>query len=462
MNNGFKILVVDDDTAMQSLLSFRLESLGYQVQSCDSAEQAKQMLETDFNHDLVISDVMLPGMSGTDLLKLIKQEHSDVQVIIMTAYPSLKLGVDAIKSGAFDFICKPFDIEQLLKLVKNALENQALKKENLVLRQSLQRPTGVSDLIGQSPRMKEVRQAIRQSSSSRATVLITGASGTGKEVVARTIHKNSPVHQGLFVDVNCGAIPENLVESELFGYEKGAFTGALKQTKGKFEQAQNGTIFLDELGELPLQAQVKLLRVLQEKEITRLGGGETIKLNVRVIAATNRNLQDAIREGRFREDLYYRIALFLIDLPKLEDRGKDIVLLAEHFLEKYTTLESVPPKTLDDSAKNFLVKTPWPGNVRQLENSMYRTVLMQEDKTVLTDKDIQMLPVANQSVGGNTRQMFDGEILPIHVLEAQAIREALIITRGNVKEASSKLELSRVTLYRKMKEYNLDKFGSEE
>ncbi|MCP4296701.1 MAG: sigma-54-dependent Fis family transcriptional regulator, partial [Proteobacteria bacterium] len=378
-----RILVVDDDPAMRSLLSFRVENLGHKVDVCESGEEVQVLLKKEFLYDIILLDVMLPGVSGADLLKEIKKEHSDCEIIIMTAYPSLKIGVSAIKDGAYDFIVKPFDIDQLLQIIKNATQNQALKEENQVLRQTFHQPTGISDLIGKSSQIDEVRQLIRQSANSRATVLINGESGTGKEVVAKTIHKNSVLHKEPFVVVNCGAIPENLVESELFGHEKGSFTGANQQHKGKFEQARKGTLFLDEVGELSLTAQVKLLRVLQEKEITRVGGTEPIKLNNRVIAATNRNLATAIRKGTFREDLYYRLALFVMKLPALDERGDDKILLARYFLEKHKKIEGIDQLKFSRSTEKFIKQNRWPGNVRELDNCIHRTVLMNPDKQVL-------------------------------------------------------------------------------
>lgn len=459
MENKGLILVVDDDPAMRSLLSFRLENANYDVEVCESGEEVQELMKGDsFPFDLILLDVMLPGISGTDLLLELQQEHSDCQVVIMTAYPSVKMGVAAIRNGAFDFLCKPFDIEQLLHVIKNALENQSLKKENQILRQTFCKPTAFSDLIGKSQLIQNTRLLIRQAAGSRATVLITGESGTGKEVVAKTIHQNSLVHKAPFVVVNCGAIPENLIESELFGYEKGAFTGAAKQTKGKFEQANNGTIFLDEIGELPLVAQVKLLRVLQEKEVTRLGGHESIKLNIRVISATNRNLVQCVQDGTFREDLYYRLALFIIELPPLDDRGNDKILLAKHFLKKHAEMEGRPEMVLSKEAEKFILNARWPGNVRQLDNCIYRTVLMNPGKITLEAGDIKILTAGEEKLtGGENQNLFDSRIIPLDVIEEKAIRESLNITGGNVKKAAQELNISRVTMYRKMKEYNIEK-----
>lgn len=455
-----RILIVDDDPAICSLLVNKLERMDCAIESCNSGERVLEMMEKKFDFDLIILDVMLPGIDGTDLLVKIKHEYSDCQIIIMTAYPSVKMGVAAIKQGAFDFICKPFDIRQLLQLVRNALENHRLKQENCILRQNLKPPTGFSDLVGKSEKTNDIRVLIRQAAASRATVLITGESGTGKEVVAKTIHKNSKLHESPFVVVNCGAIPESLIESELFGYEKGAFTGAEKKTKGKFEQAENGTIFLDEISELPQNAQVKLLRVLQEKEITRLAGTESIPLNIRVIAATNRSLVDLIQEGSFREDLYYRVAVFLIDLPSLKERNGDVLLLARHFLGKYLLLEERPKAKFSKKAENILIKNSWPGNVRELENCIYRTVLMTKDKDTIDDEDLRFLPPVIQNSDEKRNGSDLNEVIPLRILEAKAIEDALKINQGNVVKTSRQLEISRVTLYRKMKEYNIEKNSS--
>lgn len=461
-NNSAKVLVVDDDASLRSLFKFRLENLGHQVNQCGSGEEVEVMLTAEFPYKLVLLDMMLPGIDGLETLKKIKHEHSQCQVIIVTGYPSVKKGVEAIKLGAYDFICKPFDIEQLLQLVGNALENQQLREENQVLRQTLIPASGFSDLIGQSKEMNRIRKMIRQSAGSRATVLITGSSGSGKEVVARTIHQNSMLHEGPFVAVNCGAIPDTLVESELFGYEKGAFTGAARQTKGHFEQAHNGTIFLDEIGELPLNAQVKLLRVLQEKEVVRLGGSSALKLNFRVVAATNRDLRTCVQQQTFREDLYYRLALFLIELPGLSERGGDVVLLANHFLEKYGNMEERSKLTLDSTGESFLREQKWPGNVRQLENCIHRSILMSPDKETLTADDIALLPAIEVAAPKEIHSLFGETIIPFKSIEARAIEEALVLTRGNVRAASQQLEISRVTLYRKIKEYQLQAYTNQQ
>ncbi len=310
------------------------------------------------------------------------------------------------------------------------------------------------ELVGHSQQMEVVQQLIQKAAQSRATVLITGESGTGKTIVSNLIHHQSPFFQGPFVVVNCGAIPFNLIESELFGYEKGAFTGALTQKKGKFEQANHGTILLDEIGELSLDAQVKLLRVLQYKEIVRIGGSERISLDVRVIAATNRNLLESIEKATFRIDLFYRIALFLIDLPNLENRKEDIIPLARHFLDKYTKLENRSSLTLSKDAEQFLYNHSWPGNIRQLENCMYRSALMNTDKKILSQNDIMLIDHKNNN-SGIQQKLKDGEIVSLQELEAMMIQQALQKTGGNLVEAAKLLQIARSTLYRKIQKHNL-------
>jgi len=442
------ILVVDDDPAMRSLLVFRLETAGYSVTPSASGEQALELLEKEFDFDLVLLDNMLTGISGLEVLKHIKQEHAQCQVIMLTGYPSVKIGVEAIKSGAYDFICKPFDMEQLLQIIKNSLEHLGLKRENETLRGLLKNPRGFSDLVGQSDSMNLVRSRIRLAADSLANVLITGESGTGKEIVAHTIHQNSKLGRGPFVVVNCGAIPTTLFESELFGHEKGAFTHAFNQTKGKFEQAQHGSLFLDEISELPMDSQVKLLRVIQEKEVVRLGGSEAIRLHIRIIAATNQSLPECIERGYFREDLYYRIALFLINLPGLNERGDDVILLAHHFLEKYAAMENREPVGLDTSAENLLRRRKWTGHVRELENCLYRTMLHYPEKKVLGAEEILFLPAKIEKC----QRFFRESIRPFEEIEADILREALQMTGGNVSATAHQLKMARGTLYRKIRE----------
>lgn len=454
MKKQGKVLVVDDDPSMRSLLAFHLENAGHRVTMFESGEEVLELINTSFDFDLVVLDMFLADMSGAEVLAEIKKNFASCQVVIITAYPSLKMGVEAIKKGAYDFVVKPFDMDQLVKVVYNALEASFLKEEVGVLRQTLKTPIGFSDLIGKSEPMNRVRQMIRQAADSRATVLIMGSSGTGKEIVAQTIHKNSLLHQSPFVVVNCGAIPENLIESELFGYEKGAFTGAIQKNQGKFVAANNGTIFLDEIGELSLPAQVKLLRVLQEKEITPVGGTAPVKLNIRVIAATNKTLTHAVEAGTFREDLYYRLALFVINLPDLDERGQDKLLLADFFLKRAVALESCPEKTVSDKARDLILNSPWPGNVRQLDNCIYRTVLMNKDKRVIEEDDIRLLSPENEHP--ETEHTSTELILPLSELESKAIRNALKINEGNIKTTYQKLGISRATLYRKMKEYDIE------
>jgi len=445
------ILVVDDDPAIRALMSFHIENKGYAVDVLETGEEVIERLDHDFNYDLVLLDMMLPGIDGMQVLKAIRREYAACQVIIITGHASVKLGVEAIKSGAFDFICKPFNIDQLLQIVHNSLETAELRKENARLRNTIWQPVGISELIGQSMCMKEVKRLIRLAAESRANVLITGESGTGKEIVAKAIHLNSHFSRGPFVVVNCGAIPSTLIEAELFGYEKGAFTNALQLTKGKFEQAQYGTIFLDEISELPFEAQVKLLRIIQEKEVVRIGGNELIKLHLRIIAATNVRLRERMKQGMFREDLYYRIALFLIDLPGLNERGEDILLLAKHFLQKYSEFEERPVAVLTDSAEKSLTTRCWSGHVRELENCLYRTLLHNPEKSCLSAGDLHFLPGSTHSI----EQIFAEGIRPFSEVEQSVITDAMRLTGGNISKAAEKLKMARGTLYRKVKAYGI-------
>lgn len=461
MNQQSRVLIIDADSKSRGALQIRLENRQFQTVACITAKEAQSCLQSGQDWQVVIIDLMMEGIQGIELIRSFKQEHQQTQIIAVSAYPTVNLGVQAIKNGAYDFLIKPYDPEKLIHTIEKAVGEVNLQKENQILKHTYRPAVGFSDLIGQSPAMEAVRKAIRLCADSRANVLITGQSGTGKEVVAQCIHKNSRFHQGPFVPVNCGAIPANLIESELFGYEKGAFTGAERQVSGKFEQANHGTIFLDEIGELPLDAQVKLLRVLQQKEVTRVGGRETIPLNFRVIAATNRTLRQEVQQGRFREDLFYRLTLFIIDIPPLNERGRDTVLLARHFLKQFCELESQKPKQLDKDAEALIQKTNWSGNVRQLENCMHRTILMNPDLEIIGAEDLQMLPdnfqesIETGKTGETGGSLLKGKIKPFEWIEATVIQEALAITQGNIKETANQLNMARGTLYRKIKEYGL-------
>ena len=368
------ILVVDDELSMREFLSILLEREGYTAASAASAEAALKMLEGQ-SFDLVISDVNMPGLDGIGLLERIKKHSPDTAVLMITAFSTTEQAVEAMKFGAYDYIAKPFKVEEIKLLVKNALEKQRLVRENTLLKIQIKDRNSCNGLIGKSRKMLDIFALIEKVATSTATVLICGESGTGKELVAKAIHCNSERRNKPFVAVNCGAIPETLMESEFFGHAKGAFTGAVSERTGLFEQANGGTLFLDEIGEVPLLLQAKLLRVIQEREIRRVGGGETRRVDVRIVTATNRDLEQQVKDGTFREDLYYRLNVVQLTLPALRERPEDIPLLIEHFHEKHTGSSS-NHEIISHDALEFLWNYQFPGNVRELENIIERSVAL--------------------------------------------------------------------------------------
>lgn len=369
-----RILVVDDELSMREFLAILLEGEGYLVDQADSAEDALSHMAQAY-YDLVISDVSMPGLGGIELLGRIKTDTPDTAVLMITAFTTAEQAVEAMKLGAYDYIGKPFKVEEVKVLVRKALEKRSLVQENKRLKAEVQERFGFSGLIGKSKQMREVYDLIAKVSHSTANVLISGESGTGKELAAKAIHYNSPRKNAPFVAVNCGAIPDTLIESELFGHAKGAFTGAIADRPGLFEQAEGGTLFLDEIGELPLLLQAKLLRVLQEREFRRVGGGVSLKADVRIVAASNRNLEEQVREGTFREDLFYRLNVVQIRMPSLKERTEDIPALVEHFYRKYA-IWSGSGEIITPEALQALFNYQFPGNVRELENLVERCVVL--------------------------------------------------------------------------------------
>ncbi len=369
-----RVLVVDDELSMREFLAILLDGEGYLVDQADSAEDALSRMAQEY-YDLVISDVSMPGLGGIELLGRIKTDSPDTAVLMITAFTTAEQAVEAMKLGAYDYIGKPFKVEEVKVLVRKALEKRSLVQENKRLKAEVQERFGFSGLIGKSKHMREVYDLIAKVSHSTANVLISGESGTGKELAAKAIHYNSPRKNAPFVAVNCGAIPDTLIESELFGHAKGAFTGAIADRPGLFEQAEGGTLFLDEIGELPLLLQAKLLRVLQEREFRRVGGGVSIKADVRIVAASNRNLEEQVREGTFREDLFYRLNVVQIRMPSLKERAEDIPALVEHFYKKYA-IWSGSGEIITPEALHALFNYQFPGNVRELENLVERCVVL--------------------------------------------------------------------------------------
>ncbi len=376
------LLIVDDESSLRDFLTIVFEGEGNRVITAASLADARERL-LQFDPELILCDLMMPDGTGIDLLREVKAATPEVAVIMMTAYTSTQSAVEALKAGAFDYIAKPFDIEELKIIVRKAVERRELEEENLHLRTALQQRFTFSNIIGKSSRMREIFSIVSRIARTNSTVLITGESGTGKELIARAIHYNSE-RKGKFVSINCGALPENLLESELFGHEKGSFTGAIREKKGLFHEADGGTIFLDEIGEMSQAMQIKLLRVLQDRMVRRVGGTDEIAVDVRVIAATNRELSDAIQKGTFREDLFYRINVIPIALPALRQRKEDLPLLVDHFTSKFCEALGVPPKKISLEAIKAMEKYSWPGNVRELENVVERTVALDPNGVITT------------------------------------------------------------------------------
>lgn len=454
-----RILVVDDELSMREFLAILLEREGYVVDQAESAETALDFLEAD-SYDLVISDVQMPGLDGIQLLGKIKESTPETAVLMMTAFSTAEQAVEAMKIGAYDYIAKPFKVEEVKILVRNALEKRDLKRENQRLRHEVQERYSFSGLIGKSKKMRELYELIEKVAPSMANVLVLGESGTGKELVARAIHYNSPRKDKPFVAVNCGAIPETLMESELFGHKKGAFTGAINDRAGLFEQAGGGTLFLDEIGEVPLQLQAKLLRVLQEKEFRRVGGVSDQKADVRIVAASNRNLEEQVREGSFREDLFYRLNVVQIQMPPLRERNEDIPQLVEHFFRKHVPA-SVSGEIITPAALKLLMSYGFPGNVRELENLVERCAVLGSREI-----DVESLPPQLRGTQPHQGAICDEFVIPsegmelegyLDGIEKKILLQALDRCGGVKKKAAELLGLT----FRSFR-YRLAKFGMDE
>ncbi len=453
---GERILVVDDEERMLQLLDKLLTEEGYEVRTAPTAAEALRILG-DTDCDLVISDVRMPGMDGLALLKSLNEQGSAATVILMTAYASVTAAVEAIQAGAFHYLTKPFKIDEMLMAVRKSLESHHLRREVKALREEVQERYGLDNIVGKSKAMEQVFDMVKRVGKTQSTVLIFGKSGTGKELIAKALHFHSRRSERPFVAVNCSAIPETLMESELFGHTKGSFTGAISNQKGLFEEAHGGTLFLDEVGEIPQSIQVKLLRALQEREIRRIGGRENIQIDVRVISATNRDLEEMVREGGFREDLFYRLNVIPIRIPELRERSEDILLLSEHFLEKFCGENDVPVKKLTRPALQCLMVYGWPGNVRELENVIERTVALCEKDVI----DTEDLPpnLREESLDGGAPQI--GSEVSLDDLERRHIESILQKTGSHQIHAAEILGIDRRTLYRKLIKYGF-KPGAQE
>jgi DNA-binding NtrC family response regulator len=441
---SMKILVVDDEAPVREMLRKGLSELGrFTVEPAQNGLEAIEKLEKDV-FDLVLTDLKMPEMDGIELLRTIKVTRPEIMVILMTAYGSIETAVEAMKIGANDYITKPIDFNELLIHITRAQKESLLLKENRLLRMEVRKKFEFENIIGKSKRMQEVFSLIEKVAPSNSTVVIYGGSGTGKELVAKAIHYHSPRADRPFIPFNCGAIPETLVESELFGHTKGAFTGAIQAKRGLFEEANGGTLFLDEISTILPSVQVKLLRVLQEKEVMKVGSTERTRIDVRMIAATNEDLEVSVKNGKFREDLFYRLHVFPIFLPDLNDRKEDIPLLAYHFLDLYTKENQKQIKAIQKEAMSILLEYHWPGNVRELENAIERAVIM-ADEDYLTPKDFpkNMKEGFWEIVkkGAKDRKSLDE-------IKAEYITEILKETGGNKKIAAEILKVNPRTLYR--------------
>jgi two-component system response regulator PilR (NtrC family) len=456
MQKRARILIVDDERSLRELLEIFLKKEGFVVMSAASAEEAIAQLKTT-EFDLIISDIKMADMSGIDFLRELRKTTFSGQFILLTAFASAETAIQALKMGAFDYILKTENFMEELKLVvHSALENRRLREENTYLRREFKKVHGMGNLIGKSKKMQELFKMIEVVSATNSTVLITGESGTGKELVAKAIHLNSPRAEESFVSVNCGAFTETLLESELFGYMRGAFTGAAANKKGLFEVADKGTIFLDEIGDTSLAMQVKLLRVLQERTIRRVGGTEEIAVDVRIIAATNRDLSGMVAENQFREDLFYRISVIPLELPPLRRRRDDIPLLADHFLSRLNTTMAKKIERISDEALKKMESYDWPGNVRELENAMERAFIL-ETSSELSAQHLPESVSTNPRMRSQTNFPEEGFDLEAYVenLQKGFLEEALRRTDGVQVKAAELLRMSYRSFRHYMQKYNI-------
>src|SRR5262245_47103048 len=448
------LLLVEDEASLREALAERLAEYGFEVEQSDTGEEAIEQL-AEFAFDIIITDLRLPGLDGTRVLESALARYPDIIGIIVTGYGTVKDAVDAIRRGATDFVTKPFQFDELLHALNTALEQRRLKSENAYLRSQLQERYKFEGIIGRAPAMRELFQLLETVSASPSTILVTGETGTGKEIVARAIHHNSPRRAQRFVALNCGAIPETLLEAELFGHVRGAFTGAIGNRQGRMEQANKGTLFLDEVGTMSAALQMKLLRVLQEREFERIGDSHTIKVDVRVIAATNSDLAKMVADGQFREDLYYRLNVIPVQLPPLRDRKEDIPLLAAHFVDKFRRDNSAPPITVSQAAMRRLMAFRWPGNVRQLENAIERAVAFAGGRSQIDDGDlpIEIQQAEEPALSAALALPDEGIDLDDFIarIERELIQRSLERTHGNKGQAARLLNVKRTTLVEKIK-----------
>ncbi len=438
-----KLLIVDDEDIVRESLCDWLTSVGYQVLTASNGEEALRIIRQK-NIKIMIADLIMPGMSGLDLMKKAREIVPTISTVIITAHGTIQTAIAAMREGAYDYVEKPFCPEKVELIIRNLIEHHNLVEENISLRRKVEDRYNFEGIIAKSPKMTKIFELIKTVAPTKTTVLITGESGTGKEIIARAIHRQSQRHNDPFIVTSCAALPETLLESELFGYEKGSFTGAVERRKGKFEAADKGTLFLDEIGEIDANTQVHLLRALEEKKITRIGSNEEIEVDVRIVAATNKNLRVLIEQGKFREDLYYRLNVVTIDLPPLRSRREDILPLAEHFLKQYAKQNNSPVKGFSPDVVEFILNYDWRGNVRELENMVERGVVLSKGKTITLAEFPQEL-TAQAPAEGKT----------LEGLERNHIQKVLEENGGNIVRTAKILGIHRMTLSNKLKKYNL-------
>jgi len=444
--SGTKILIVDDEVIMRESLAGWLERDGHLIDKAGSGEEALEKIQT-IHFDILLVDIKMSGISGLEVLKNVKENDSDVEVVMITAYGSIPTAIEAIKNGAYDYLLKPFDPNELGVLINKIIKHQAQARENLYLREQYKDRTRFESMIGQSPPMQEVFDLIQDIAPVESTVLILGETGTGKGLAAKAIHTASPLSEGPFVVVNCGSIPEHLMESELFGHQKGAFTDARETKKGRLELAHGGTIFLDEIGEISMRMQIDLLRVLEDRVFYRVGGTQPITADFRVIAATNRNLEEAIHEGIFREDLYYRLNVISFEMPPLRKRKEDIPLLTDHFIRRFSQETKKQIDTISREAMDEIMIYEWPGNVRELENAIERAVVVGKSRKI-QPVDLPLFRAEYKSLQSSSS---------LREIEKLHITAILNENKWNISKSAKILEIDRSTLYNKIKIYGINK-----
>lgn len=452
-----RILIADDEPLTLELIVERLQTEGYEVEVVSSGVEAIEAAKTS-SFNVVLTDLSMPGVSGMEVLAHFSQNHPDTLVIVLTGFGTIETAVEAMKRGAYDYLSKPANLDEIIITLKRAIELKNLKEENVALRSHIQEQHRLEKLIGQSPVMQGLYRIIRRVANTDSTVLITGESGTGKELIANAIHYQSNRRDMPFVPINCGAIPEELLESELFGHEKGAFTGAFKERRGRFELANKGTVFLDEIGEMSPKLQVKLLRFLQETKFQRVGGSKTIEVDVRILAATNKDLERAVAEGEFREDLFYRLNVIPIPVPPLREREGDVPLLIQYFLKQHCYKKDIPLKRMARSAVESLQQYDWPGNVRELENVIERLVILSDNDEIQIHELPERMQIKQQVEIKDIVLGDDGINLKetLDELENRLILDALQKSGGIKNKAAKLLGLNRTTLIEKMKKKQID------